>query len=217
MSCAPVQRAGSGGIRRARPFLHPAFLRSPRAKIVIARQVSGRGRQFLVCLTLLLFFVPAAHGQLHDERAVKAAFVFNLTKYVEWPQPGSEVVIGFMGEAQTGEMFQKMLDGKSSGSRAIRVLLFPSDQDLVRCSILYIADPSAKRIRAVLEQVRGKDVLTVGDTELFVRAGGMIGLITVGERVQIEVSLEVAQESKLKISSQLLSIATLVRPGAARN
>jgi YfiR/HmsC-like len=208
-----VQRAGSGETPRARPFRQLAFL-AQRARTAVAHPALVCGRYFFICLTLLSFVAPMAWGQLHDERAVKAAFVFNLTKYVEWPQTTNEMVIGFLGEAQTGEIFQKMLDGKSSGSRTIHVLLSPSDQDLARCSILYIADLSAKRIRAALDQVHGKGVLTVGDTELFVRAGGMIGLITVGERVQIDVSLEVAQESKLKISSKLLSIATLVRPGA---
>ena len=173
----------------------------------------------LFALFALFLFLPTrAAGQSHDERSVKAAFVFNLTKYVEWPQSSDEMVIGYVGEAQTGEIFKKMLDGKSSGSRAIRVLLSPSSADLERCQILYVAEASQKKVRVALDQVRGKGVLTVGDTELFLHEGGMIGLVTVGEQIQIQVSLEVVQESRLKISSRLLSIATLVRPNAeARN
>lgn len=174
---------------------------------------SAHGCWILVFLALLVPIAPVAEGQLHDERAVRAAFVFNLTKYVEWPQKTDEIVIGFLGQDQTGEMFKKMLDGKTSDSRVIRVLLSPSDQDLAGCSILYIADPS-KNVRTALDQVRGKSILTVGDTETFVREGGMIGLVTVGEQIQIQVSLETVQASRLKISSRLLNIATLVRPTA---
>lgn len=180
------------------------------------RIVRGRGLfAFLVFLLLIPGFTAA---QSHDERSVKAAFVFNLTKYVEWPQPNSEMVIGYLGEEGTGEIFKKMLDGKRSGSQSIRVLLLPSTADLQRCQILYVAESSENKVRVALEQVRGKSVLTVGDTDSFIREGGMVGLITMGEQIQIKISLEVAQESRLKISSRLLSIATLVKPVAeARN
>ena len=186
----------------------------PQERNAAKGRFSAHGRWILVFLALLVPITPAAEGQLHDERAVKAAFVFNLTKYVEWPQKTDEIVIGFIGQDQTGEIFKKMLDGKTSDSRVIRVLLSPSDQDLARCSILYIADPSPKNVRAAFDQVRGKSILTVGDTETFVREGGMIGLMTVGEQIQIQVSLETVQASRLKISSRLLNIATLVRPAA---
>jgi hypothetical protein len=173
-------------------------------------------RQFFVpvaCVLSLLLLMPrTGQAQSHDEHAVKAALVFNLTKYVEWPQGNNEVVIGFIGEGPMGEVLKKMLDGKASESRPIHVLLSPSDQDLEHCYILYIADPSPKKIRAALDRVRDKSILTVGDTESFVREGGMISLVTVGDLVQIQVRLEVAHQSRLKISSRLLNIAVLVPP-----
>ncbi|MFZ3264262.1 MAG: YfiR family protein [Terriglobales bacterium] len=163
-------------------------------------------------LGLLLLMPRAGQSQPHDELAVKAALVFNLTKYVEWPQGNNEVVIGFVGEGPMGEVLKKMLDGKTSESRPIHVLLSPSDQELERCYILYIADPSPRKIHAALDRVRDKSILTVGDTESFVREGGMISLVTVGDLVQIQVRLEVARESRLKISSRLLNIVVLVPP-----
>jgi len=107
-----------------------------------------------------------------------------------------------------------MLDGKNSDSRLIHVVLSPSAEELERCNILYIADSSPQKTRAALEKVHSKGILTVGDTNSFLRQGGMIGLVTVGEQVQIQVRLEIAQESRLKISSRLLSIAVLVPPTA---
>jgi hypothetical protein len=200
-------------VMRARRPQCGDFLCLPQEKNAVKRRPLAHGCWILILLALLAPIERVAEGQLHDERAVRAAFVFNLTKYVEWPQKTDGMVIGFIGQDQTGEIFKKMLDGKTSDSRVIHVLLSPSDQDLARCSILYIADPS-KNVRAALDQVRGKSVLTVGDTEAFVREGGMIGLVTVGEQIQIQVSLETAQASRLKISSRLLNIATLVRPTA---
>ncbi len=163
------------------------------------------------CLLALLFFRASPSGaQPHDEHTVKAALVFNLTKYVEWPQGNSEFVIGFIGEGSMGEVLKSMLDGKTSESRTIHVLLSPSDQDLARCNLLYIAEPSPKNIHAALDRVRDKSILTVGDSDSFVREGGMIGLVTMGDLVKIQVRLQAAQDSHLKISSRLLNIAILV-------
>jgi len=171
-----------------------------------------RFHNWILLLTVVAFLPGAAFSQERDERAVKAAFVYNLTKYVEWPQASAEMRIGYVGERVTGETLKKMLDGKSSGPRLIRVVVGPSEKELEQCQIVYVAEHSTKNIRAVLEHVHGKSVLTVGDSELFVREGGIIGLVTVGEQVQIRVSLEGAQQAQLKISSRLLNIATLIPP-----
>jgi hypothetical protein len=155
---------------------------------------------------------------MHDERAVKVAFVFNLTKYVEWPQVTHEVVIGFVGDSPMGETLEKMLAGKTSDSRPIHVLLSPSDEQLAQCNVFYIADASPKKIHAALDKVRNKNILTVGDSDVFAREGGMVGLVTVGQQIQIQVNLRAAQDSQIKLSSRLLNLSTLVQTApAARN
>ena len=163
-------------------------------------------------LSLTPLFATPTYAQMRDERAVKAAFVFNLTKYVEWPQASNELVIGFVGEGPMGETLERMLAGRSSESRPIRVVLYPPDEELERCSILYIADSAPSKVRAILDRVRTKSILTVGDTGSFARNGGMVGLVRVGEQVQIQVNLEVTHESRLRISSRLLNIAVIVAP-----
>jgi len=167
----------------------------------------------LVGYALLLSFLLAApaFSQLQDESAVRAAFVFNLTKYVEWPHSSSELIIGFVGEGSMGEVLQKMLAGKTSESRSIRVLLSPSEEQLPQCNILYIAYSSPKKVRPVLEKLRKKSVLTVGDDYSFALNGGMVGLVRTGDHIQMMINLEVAQQSGLKISSRVLSLAAIVR------
>jgi hypothetical protein len=182
------------------------------AKVVKRTMLAG-----LACvLTLIVLFPSRVCAQLQDERAVKAAFVFNLTKYVEWPQPSQNLTIGFVGEGPMGEILHKVLDGKASDSRPIHVLLSPSDEQMEQCNILYIAYVEPKKIRAILDKVRTKNVLTVGETELFVQDSGMVALVRSGDHVQILVNLESTQNSHLKISSRLLNLSTIVRsaPGA---
>ena len=154
----------------------------------------------------------SAGAQSRDERAVRAAYVFNLIKYVEWPAPGKELVIGFAGDAATGEVMEKMLSGRTSDTRTIRVLLSPTDAELARCSVLYVAEAPAAEIRKALEKVKGRGVLTVGETDSFARDGGMVGLVNTGDRIQIEVNLEAAQSAGIRISSRVLNLAEIVRP-----
>jgi len=168
----------------------------------------------LACAVGLLALLSAVSGsQSQDERAVRAAYVFNLSRYVEWPSEKKELVIGFIGPRDTGEFLLKMLDGKMSESRPIRVMLFPSDAELPRCSMLYIADSQTKKIRAALEKVEGKSIVTVGEADSFAQDGGMVGLVKVGEVIHMQVNLEVTQRAGIKISSRLLNLALIVRPG----
>jgi hypothetical protein len=147
-----------------------------------------------------------------DERAVRAAYVFNLVKYVEWPVPEKELVIGFTGDAATGELMERLLAGKTSEGQTIRVVLFPSDDDLKRCRLLYVAGAETPETRKALEKVKGRGVLTVGEREGFAREGGMVGLVNSGDHIQLEVNLETAQGEGIRISSRVLNLAQIVRP-----
>lgn len=158
------------------------------------------------------------NAQELDERAIKVAYVFNLTKYVEWPHARNQLVVGFVGDGPMGEALEKMLTGKTSNSRLIRVVLSPKDEALEQCDLVYFAYSSPKRVHAALGQLRNKSVLTVGDTESFPRDGGMVGLVRVGQQVRMQVNLDAVQRARLTISSRVLNLATVVHdPPEARN
>ena len=110
-----------------------------------------------------------------------------------------------------GEALEKMLAGKTSDSRLIRVVLSPNDQELDQCGVVYVASSSPRKVHETLDQLRNKNALTVGETEFFPKCGGMIGLVRVGQQVQILVNLDAVQRAQLKISSRVLNLATIVR------
>jgi hypothetical protein len=169
----------------------------------------------LVCLCLFPLILVA---QAKDEQAVKAAFVFNLTKYVEWPAgaAGNEIVIGFTGEGSMGVVLKQVLSGKTAGARTVRVIVEPAKEELPRCNILYISHASPQKIRAVLERIGSTKILTVGDTASFTQSGGAVGLVTAGDHVQIQINPAAAEAAQIKISSRLLSLATLVNQTGGR-
>ena len=177
---------------------------------------SGAGRRvraLLAGLAAALILLPAhAPGQSRDERAVRAAYVFNLIKYVEWPAPGKELTIALIGDPATGAVMASLLNGRTSDGKPIQVTVSPSEEQLGGCSLLYVADSGRDEIRNALERVRGKSVLTVGETDAFVRGGGMVALINTGDHIRIEVNLDAVQRAGIRISSRVLNLAIIVRP-----
>lgn len=169
-------------------------------------------RLVAVCLLLWGFSAGMSVAQ-HDENEIRAAFVYNLTKYVEWPHPKKDLVIGFVGDSSMGQMLQKIVAGKVSGARNIRVVLSPSETQLEQCDILYVAYSSSKKTRATFDRIRGKDILSVVEEDSSVRDGGMVGLVRSGDHIQIEVNLDAVQSGNLKISSRLLALAAIVHSG----
>ena len=179
-----------------------------------AGRVAGPLLLLLLCaLHASVIRTPLLSAQMHDERLVRAAFVYNLTKYVSWPRSGNELVIGVIGEGSMGSLLARRLSGKTTDTRTIRVILAPSRQELHRCDIFYYAGESSDSRPAILTLARENSILTVGETAAFARQGGMIGLVRAGDQIQIHVNLEAVQEAKLKISAQLLNLSTIERTG----
>jgi hypothetical protein len=156
-----VKWSGSDGSGR------PLLTRLVRSVSGIALRKNTSTACWLCAVLAVLLLAQVVTAQELDERTVKVADVFNLTKYVEWPHPGNQLVIGYLGDGPMGEALEKMLAGKTSGSRPIRVMLLAKEDSLDQCDLIYIAYSSPRKVHAALEQLRNKSVLTVGETDVF--------------------------------------------------
>lgn len=167
---------------------------------------------------ILAFFLAGAGpvspstvaAQSRDERAVRAAYLYNLIKFVQWPAPGTQLTVAFTGDAGTSDVIGHLLDGKTSDGQTIRVASSGADQDLQHCSVLYVAAASDRDVRRTLDRVKGRGVLTVGESDAFARAGGMVALVNSGDHIRIEVNLDATQAAGILISSRMLGLATIV-------
>lgn len=158
----------------------------------------------------------SAQTPAFDEYQVKAAFLYNFAKFVEWP-PGTfanstdPIGICIVGQNPFGPALEYMVQGKKVGDRAFAVRRLADTQQSGQCQILFIGAAEWKRTRALLDAVKSPGVLTVGETDNFTDLGGIITFRLDGPRVRIQVDLQTAERAKLRISSKLLSLAEIVK------
>lgn len=163
----------------------------------------------LAAIALCLVLTPFICAQ-QDPRAVRAAYVFNLAKYVTWPREKSRLTIGVIGPGGMGLVLKQVLEGKSIDGKKIAVVLRPSQEDIRNCDIVYLTELSPTETRSVLRELAGRPILTVGEGDEFARMGGMIGLARSGDQIQIYVNLIVLGAGRLEISSRLLRLAVII-------
>ena len=167
----------------------------------------------VLVLTGILPSLPRAYAQSSlSEPQVKALFLFNFAKYVEWPAeafsgPSAPITIGIVGDSPCAEYLQKTIEGKTVSERPIVFKLVEKTADMERCQILFIGESEKKRLEEVLAQLKGQPVLTVGESEQFAQRNGMIGFVKREGRVRLAINLAAARRAKLEISSKLLSVA----------
>jgi hypothetical protein len=146
------------------------------------------------------------------EYNVKAAFLFNFTKFVDWPAEAfadekSPFRICILGDDPFGGSLDTLVANETVNGRPIAVRRLARGADPHPCHILFLDRLERERQPEVLAGLRGSPVLTVGESDRFLADGGMINFFLEAHRVRFEVSLPAVERSQLKISSKLLRLA----------
>src|SRR5579871_389394 len=190
----------------------------------MATQHNRRGR-FLataLCVYGLVTLSAPQHCAAAEpplEYQVKAAFLLNFTKFVEWPpsafaDSASPFTICVLGKDPFGRALDDLIQGESFNNRKLaiqRISDIPAPQT---CQLLFW-DVMGKDVHTVLNSL-GPGVLTVGDGETFLRDGGMIAFVIENRRVRFDINQSGANAAGLKLSSKLLSVARSVRNETSR-
>ena len=145
---------------------------------------------------------------------VKAAFLYNFTKFVEWPANGGGKAqpfrVGILGEDAFGDEIKGLAD-KTVGDRSLTVQRYPTWDDRAKESdILFISGSEDKNLTEILQRLDGAKVLTVGDTAAYARRGVMINFFMEDNKVRFKINLKQAQRAGFKISSRLLKLAVIL-------
>lgn len=153
-----------------------------------------------------------------EEYAVKAVFLYNFGKFVDWPNLGSAtdretMALGILGKDPFGRALDEVFAGKTLQHRPVEIRRLQSVDEADGCHILFISSSESKKVPEILKKLAGLPILTVGESQDFVESGGMIEFAIVDNKVRFEINAGAAGRSRLKISSRLLSLATDVRLG----
>lgn len=187
-------------------FPHIKALRSKAQRLV---------RQLVPCIAALaLLLLPAGGGAetSSGEYSIKAAFIFNFTKFVEWPGSSahrSEFCIATLGRSPLDRTLVG-LAGRSIQGRPIVFRQVSSPEEAAQCQVLFISRSELGRLDGILGVLGDLPILTISDREDFCRRGGMLSLYPDNGKIAFEVNLNETQRCRLKVSSQLLKLARKV-------
>jgi hypothetical protein len=176
-------------------------------------------------MALSLLFLPLpfqAQTSPSSEYHAKAHFLSKFPIFIEWPTNAlptgnAPFRICIFGDFPFGTSLTENTRGIAIHEKPIEIRWIHRQLELKSCQILFVSRSEQKRYREVLEAVRGQGVLTVGETPEFLDAGGIVSFTMQQEMLQFDVNLYEASKARLKISSQMLSLARrIVRAGPAK-
>ena len=189
-----------------------------KAKVASNSRMEGRYKAILLTLMFSTRLIAAPEAQAQEalsEYQVKAAYLFNFLKFVEWPDesfadPLAPIVMGVVGENPFGTALPQVITGKTVQGRDLVIRVYRTGEDLRAAHILFISASERKKLPVILSGLRGSSVLTVGDMRGFLEAGGMIEFLNENDRVRFAINLTATAQARLKMSSKLLSLARVV-------
>lgn len=173
-----------------------------------------RRRFVFVLIAWLPALAPAARGEAPREYQLKAAFIYNFVQFVEWPagtfaDSRAPLVLATVGDDPFQGALDKAVGGKTVGGRPLAVKHFARGADVQGCQMLFVAGGEDDQLAAALQKIGNTPVLIVGESEGFIRAGGMVRFYEEDNRLRFEVNLKAAARVGLRISSRLLKLARI--------
>ena len=161
---------------------------------------------------------PLRGQETSVEYRIKAAYLFNFAKFVEWPttafaQTNSPIIVGVLGKDVFNGELERSVANKTINGQDLVVRQFEGGDEFKGCHILFISPSEKRRLPKILQHLKGTSILTVSDIEQFSEAGvgGMITFVRQQNTIKFEINLDVAERAGLKLSSKLLQVARVIR------
>jgi hypothetical protein len=156
------------------------------------------------------------------ESQIKAMFVYNFLKFVEWPADTTlgardPFVVVIIGEGATADATEHYLETRAIGDRPLSVRRIRWDQSLARVRAAFVLEQDSKRLHHVLDAAAAAGVLTIGEGDGFTTSGGVIGLLVEDRKLRFDVDTSAAQLAGLRVSSKILALSRNVRASMGRS
>lgn len=171
--------------------------------------------RYTCALVLGVLLSSGAAAQEANEYQVKAAFLYNFAKFVEWPPeafkgPSDPIVIAVVGKNPFGTLLAEEVAGKTLLGRPFQVREVTNAQQASGCQIVFVSSSERKRLEALFTLIGKSAVLTVGETDNFAAEGGIINFKIDAGNVRLQINVGAARRQQIRISAKLLSLAEIV-------
>ncbi|MDN5211085.1 YfiR family protein [Fulvivirgaceae bacterium BMA12] len=163
-------------------------------------------KSLMITAVILVFLNTKIQGQNVGE--YQALYIYNFTKYIQWPNANQELVIGVLGSGTVDKALQKMVDSK--GSNKLKLIKLTSNDNLSDCNIIFLAKNQDKNLELVLEKTKGKSVLIISESEGLAQKGAGISFFLEGNKLKFTINKAAVEERQMKISSNLLVLAKVI-------
>lgn len=172
-----------------------------------------RGVTILFCLAFSAAFSHTQPPAL--EYQVKAVFLFNFTQFVDWPETAlgsadAPLVIGIWGNDPFGSYLDETIRGEYISGHPLVIKRYKEIDEIKTCHILFIPKSESALVKALLQELRGRNILTVSDAPSFVRDGGAIRFFAERHKTRLQVNLKAVSDANLKVSSKLLRLSEIM-------
>ena len=173
-----------------------------------------RARIALATLGVVALVPLQAAPPSPNEYALKAVFLYNFCRFIDWPEAAFDsrnepFIIGIVGDDPFGSLLNEAIAGEYYRGRPIRIEHYRSAREIRRCHLLFVSQSHIDQLDQIISLVAGKNVVTVGETELFLDHGGMIALTAEQNRVRLRINSAALRAARLNVSSKLLQIADI--------
>ena len=173
---------------------------------------------FAVCIVLILSRTPAwAHPQdsLTGEYQLKAAFLFNFAKFVEWPPSAfstdkAPITLCIAGGDPFGNTLDALISGKRIDNRNIAARRTKSVGDMADCHVVFVDGSEDRHLPEIVDRLKGGATLIVGESPDFAERGGEIQFYLHSGKIRFSINVDAVQRARLTISAKLLALATIV-------
>lgn len=162
-------------------------------------------------------FIGYSQPKTVDEYEVKAAFIYNFARFVDWPTnsfetTNSPIVIGILGKDPFGQTLENVIKDEIVKNRKLELKKYNKIEDITtnNCHILFVCKSEENKLPQILKYLEGKNILSVGDFEGFATKGGIVRLLTMKDRVGLRINLVTLKKTNIVVSSQVLRAAEII-------
>jgi hypothetical protein len=176
------------------------------------------GALLVGAIAMLSMPAQAQNADRYSEDAVKAVFLYRFTGFIDWPrsaQPAAEFRIAILDADGVADALDRLLAGRSIKDRPARVYKIRRAQELGAADMVYVGSPRTEELAAIAVVVADRPILIVSSESGALEHGSAVNFLLVDQHVRFEVSLAAASRAGLRISSDMLSVATRVLGGGA--